>query len=171
MKINKIYFDIDETLIHTLLVEENPHVDYFDSREFGIPGLDGGTESYYVIGRPCATELIEHARKLVGHENVYILTAATRDYAQAVNEILAFGFDHNNILAREDMMETRIHHTANENNVIIDNMPIRYNYEKIQFIGLENTAHDNYVKVHDWYGRRDNADTIKEIFYEYFNTL
>ena len=74
MAIANIFFDLDETLLHTVF--KKPKQKHFEF-SFG-----NETQKYYVIIRPCATELIEFARKLVGSERVFILTSSAEDYAK-----------------------------------------------------------------------------------------
>lgn len=156
--INKIFWDIDETLIHTLLDDpKQAHVKF---------SLDDGN-SYYTIIRPCSHELIRFSRELVGKENVHILTTATRDYAEKVNELAGWEFDPSDIFAREDQEANRVwvstayggrygsiipHEYANPNNVLIDNLPRRQNEGKIEFIGIGKTQETNYLKIDDYYG-------------------
>lgn len=155
--INKIFWDIDETLIHTLMSDpKQEHVQLvFDDH------------TYYTIIRPVSHELIQFSRNLVGKENVHILTTATRDYAEQVNALAGWGFDNADIFTREDQAAARVwvataygggygattpHEYANPNNVLIDNLPPRENQGKIQFIGISDTYKTNYLKIDDYYG-------------------
>jgi len=169
--INKIFWDIDETLIHTLMSRPNQeHIQLvFDDH------------MYYTIVRPVSNELIKFSRNLVGKENVHILTTATRDYAEQVNALAGWGFNNADIFAREDQAAARVwvntayddtisdgystttpHEYANPNNVLIDNLPPRQNEGKIQFIGINDTYKTNYLKIHDYYG----VDFIDDSFAE-----
>lgn len=79
MPIENIFWDLDECLIHTGFGDpEQKHINFT---------LEGSQINYYTILRPCALELIEFSRKLVGHENVYILTTAIEEYANKINEL------------------------------------------------------------------------------------
>lgn len=166
--INKIFWDIDETLIHTLL--DDPKQDHV---AFSL----GDSYTYYTIIRPCSHELIRFSRELVGEENVHILTTATRDYAEKVNELAGWGFDPNDIFAREDQEASMVwvstayggrygsiipHEYANPNNVLIDNLPRRQNEGKIQFIGIQKTQDTNYLKIDDYYGVNFPEDPFEE---------
>ena len=166
--INKIYFDADETMIHTLWDEPNQnHV------QFSLG--DGFT--YHTIIRPCSHALIHFSRELVGKENVHILTTATRDYAEKVNELAGWDFDPKDIFAREDQEAARVwvstayggrygaitpHEYANPNNVLIDNLHPRNNESKIQFIGINDTFRNNYLKIEDYYGVNLPEDPFEE---------
>lgn len=155
--INRIFWDIDETLIHTVLQKPNQdHVSF---------SLDDGM--YYTMIRPCSKALIDFSRELVGADRVHILTTATRDYAQEVNRLAGWGFKNEDIFSREDQSshlhrfalayggsreECDPHIYAHKNNVIIDNLPARQNFTKIEFIGISKTYQDNYLRINDYYG-------------------
>jgi len=166
--INKIFWDIDETLIHTLL--DDPKQNHV---QFSL----GDSFTYHTIIRPCSHELIRFSRELVGKENVHILTTATRDYAQKVNELAGWGFDPKDIFAREDQEAARVwvatayggsygattpHEYADPNNVLIDNLPPRQNQGKVQFIGIDDNYETNYLKIQDYYGVNFPEDTFEE---------
>jgi hypothetical protein len=155
--INRIFWDIDETLIHTELSEPNQdHVSF---------SLDG--RMYYTMIRPCSKALIDFSRELVGADQVHILTTATRDYAREVNRLAGWGFENSNIFSREDLSKYSVrfplaygasheecssHFYAHKNNVIIDNLRPRENQNKIAFIGINDTYQDNYLRIFDYYG-------------------
>jgi hypothetical protein len=172
--INKIYWDIDETLIHTMMrPPEQKHISF--SLEDGM---------YYTIIRPCSKELIEFSREMVGAENVHILTSATYDYAMEINRQADWGFKAEDIFAREDMnkhtlsrptiysssmYEVNPHIYAHKNNVLIDNLPPRQNDIKTSFIGINPVT--NYLKIHDYYGvnnlgEDDFVKQVKEFLHE-----
>ena len=156
--INRIFFDIDETLISTSVVDPNQDCFPFS--------LENDPTAYYTIVRPCAQRLIDFARSLVGKENVHILTVATRDYARKVNELAGWGFNNEDIFAREDIeshshtivgayshssLVVDPHIYAHPKNVIIDNLPKAYNSGKIGFIGIWNKP-ENYLQIRDYLG-------------------
>lgn len=167
--INKIFWDIDETLIHTSIYDpKQEHVQF---------SLVGDGHVYHTIIRPCSHDLIKFSRELVGKENVHILTTATRDYAEKVNELAGWGFDPKDIFAREDQDAARLfistaygggyyetipHKYANPNNVLIDNLPRRQNEGKIDFIGIGETQETNYLKIYDYYGVNFPDDFFEE---------
>jgi hypothetical protein len=151
--IDRIFWDIDETLIHTEFMAFGPG---YNDVAFK---LDGST--YYTKIRPCSNELIKFSRDLVGAHNVYILTTATRDYAHEINRIAEWDFTHDHIFAREDLHEHR-YGTAyggsgtaqnslisSPNNVLIDNLPYRENWNKMSFIGIDA---EQYLKIDDYFG-------------------
>jgi hypothetical protein len=158
--INKVFWDIDETLIHTSLKPYNANAIHFKL----------GGENYYVKVRDCSNELIDFSRNLVGVENVYILTAATRDYAHKINDLAKWEFSLENIFTREDIFENNFllaydiplpkEYKSNvdiisKDNVLIDNLPPRSNRDKIEFIGID---YDRYLKIDDYYGFGENNE-------------
>lgn len=166
--INRIYWDIDETLIHTSMRPPN--------QEHIILDLDDGG-LYYTIVRPCSKDLIQFSRDLVGEDRVHILTTATRDYALEVNRLAGWGFKPDDIFAREDQAKHRRgfstaysgyytevdpHIYAHKDNVLIDNLPRRENQTKINFIGIGKTEDTNYFKIRDYYGVNFPDDTFEE---------
>jgi len=154
----KIFWDIDETLIHTRTFKSSFYEENFKFRLMG--------QTYYTCVRPCSKGLIEFSRQLVGRDNIYILTAATARYAQHINEKAGWGFAKNHILTRETMerYSTKVvamygnsftdvspHPLADIDNVLIDNLPPRDNREKIALLGFINPD-KNYYEVTDYYG-------------------
>ncbi len=153
--IKRIFFDLDETLLHTV-IDNHPNQQCYTHTS---------GEPYFTIFRPDALDLIAYARELVGKENVYILTAATRAYAHELNDAGEFEFDHDHIFAREDL-ERYAHivqlaygsdtiYATNKDisdpeNVLIDNLPERHNEGKCSFIGMRDVS--RYIKVRDYYG-------------------
>jgi len=170
--IKRIFQDLDECILHTF-VNSDPNQNHI---EF-ILGEDMHT--YRTIIRPCVKELFEYYNSVVGKENVYILTAATREYAEALNRLGEFGLDTDHIFTREDMSKYShksawsgessliAHPLAHKDNVLIDNLPLVYNMSKIDFM---NIAFDNYHKTSEYYGVNypDDPffDNIKEFIQE-----
>ena len=163
--INRIFWDIDETLIHTS-VNSQP------DQECVSFVMDADLNNYYTIIRPCAKRLIDFSRILVGQDRVHLLTAASSEYAQEINRIGSFGFDNEDIFSREDIKNHTMytiyggtsynpHIYANKNNVLIDDLEIDRNQSKINFIGIFNTL-DNYIKVQPYYGVNYANDTFEQ---------
>lgn len=150
--IKRIFWDNDQCLSHSMYEDPN--------QENVIISYDCG-EFYYAIIRPSAIKVLEFSRNLVGNDNVYMLTSAIREHAEKINEKGGFGFTHDYILTREDMDKNQFYgaygaihsysnpNIADENNVLIDNLPSHYNTQKMQYIGINNSR---YLKVDDYYG-------------------
>jgi hypothetical protein len=162
--IKYLMLDIDETLIHTALSDpKQKHI------RFALE--DGGV--YYTMVRPCAKRLIDFSRELVGAENVYILTAATKEYACEINRLAEWGFPENQILAREDLSNhyystaygggaTVASKYASLDNVLIDDLDPRYNSDKISFLGIWRSLDTNYLQVQPYYGTNFPNDPFEE---------
>lgn len=168
--INKIFWDIDETLIHSIWGANEPptqphHV------------MVGENSLYYVFERECAKELIAYSRHLVGLSNVFILTAASRKYAERVNELCEWQFPAENIISREDI---QAHYWstayggkaicagkhAHPDNVLIDNLCPRENEEKIAIIGINKTYETNYLEHWGFFGVEfENAKFANDVIH------
>lgn len=161
--INKIFIDLDECMLHTLL--RNPEQEHIRFT------LEDDLNTYYTIIRSCAQRLIDYARKLVGKDNVYILTTSTTAYANTINEKAEWGFERDHIIAREDINRhlistayggkayVEMEGIAHKNNVLIDNLPHRENMGKITLIGIN---YNRYLKVRDYYGVNGKDDDYFE---------
>jgi hypothetical protein len=159
--IKNIFFDIDETLIHSSYGKP-----YFRNDYLTLKFAEG--RDLYTLVRPCADKIIQYAKNLVGFENVYILTTSTREYAEQVNDGAGWNFDVASIFTREDLRDATLNGTtiahptlAHTENVIIDNLPKRYNETKIAYIGI---SEDRYCRVDDYYGAHD--EDLEQFFYE-----
>jgi hypothetical protein len=153
--IKRIFFDLDECLLHTSVGRE-PEQECFSFV------LDDYPQKYYTIFRPEALPILAHARRLVGHDNVYVLTTSVRDYAHILTDAGGFGFEKDHIFTREDLDAHRwptayggraacaCEKIADENNVMIDNLPPYENERKSIFIGIREP--DRYIHVRDYYG-------------------
>ena len=162
--IHKIFWDIDECLIHSRLSEPNQnHISFT---------LDDDLSMYYTIIRPCAQRLIDFSRELVGKDNVYVLTTSTTDYANAINEKAGWGFERDHVIAREEIQRHRISTAyggsayiekkgvASKDNVLIDNLPYRENMGKVNLIGI---LEDRYLQVREYWGVNGReGDTFEE---------
>ena len=157
----RIFFDNDNTLSHASYeaFEDQPYLT--------IPTMHG---DIYTILRPVAKDLLQFSRDLVGFDNVYMLTTATGEYAKAFNEKAELGFEDHQIIAREDIEKYFVpgaygggyiipnDEIANPNNVLIDNLPPRYNTDKMSLIGINSAR---YLEVDDYYGvSPNNKDQI-----------
>ena len=161
--INKIFFDLDSTLIYTdFSAPDQEH------KQFEVLG-----HPHYTIFRPCAKNLIDFARSVAGEENVYILTSSETEYAHKINELGLFGFDSSQIFAREDIKRLTISTAyggiatyplkiADKNNILIDDLPPKYNWNKIQMIGLDSSWEERYLQVREYYGINFPDDPFEE---------
>jgi hypothetical protein len=157
MKNIKVFFDLDETLAYTVFNRpEQKHVEFYSEHNGGI---------YFTIIRENSAEIINWARKAVGVDNVYILTAASYDYAREISRLAGWGFPDDKILSRETIEKYSIGRmgwggevtTPHDDfvdsvNLLIDNLHPRSNKTKIDLLNIQLA---NYLKIDDYYGNDD----------------
>ena len=161
--IKRIFQDLDECILHTY-VNSMPPSEYVEFI------LSEDMHTYRTMIRPCAKRLFEYYNSVVGKENVYILTSATRDYAESLNRLGEFGLDNDHIYTREDIQQYSISYgyggegtlpmpIADKDNVLIDNLPPRYNYNKMDMMGI---VTKNYYQTREYYGLNDDDEYFFE---------
>jgi hypothetical protein len=159
--IKRIFQDLDECILHTTTndIHGKECVEFI---------LDNDTNTYRTVIRSCAKELFEYYNGVVGKENVYILTTATRDYAKELNRLGGFGLDEDHIFSREDIQQHRVTWgwggegatplpIADKDNVLIDNLPSRYNDSKMSMMGI---VTKNYYQTPEYYGNNMSEDNF-----------
>lgn len=157
--LNKIFIDLDETLIFgDASLRNPPNCDFTVVLEHGC---------YDIRVRPSAHDVINLARSYVGVDNVYLLTIATREYATEVSIGANFGFTPDKIFSREDINKTSFStlyggrhcgasgKIAHCDNVLIDNLPARENEKKMIYIGIKP---DRYLNITPYYGTNFKDD-------------
>jgi len=166
----RVFFDLDETLIHT-------EVHSYDDRCEKIELYDG---DYHFRIKPDALDAIRGAMELVGKENVFILTIATRAYAEAILKIAKFGIPMDRVFAREDIANQSVStgycatsivphkDLCDTRNILIDNRKSGENYEKIAFLDM-NMKVSNYMKVRDYFGVDFPGDSFADDVIEFIN--
>ena len=157
----KIFQDLDECILHSeMRIPPQQHLQFTLPNDFS---------TYYTTIRPCAKALFDFYRETVGAENVYILTTATRDYAEKLNLLGEFGLDSDHIFARQDIKNHCFsgayggsgvcqHALADKDNVLIDNLPFKYNPDKTRMMGI---TRDNYFQTDEYYGVEFAEDTFE----------
>jgi hypothetical protein len=166
--IKRIFQDLDECILHTYANSMPPseYVEFILSEDM---------HTYRTMIRPCAKRLFEYYNSVVGKENVYILTSATRDYAESLNRLGEFGLDNDHIYTREDIQQYSISYgyggegtlpmpIADKDNVLIDNLPPRYNYNKMDMMGI---VTKNYYQTREYYGLNDDDEYFFEDVVEF----
>jgi len=167
--IDKIFWDIDETLIHTVI-----------NTFFEVEGTATDVYEYYLLDsmavyrtfvRKYAKNVIDFSRELIGFNNVYILTTSTSEYANNINKLAGWNFPENQIFTRETIASHKVNtgyndycmptlcNIASRNNVLIDNLSPRYNEAKMTLIGIKQ---DRYLNVRDYYGVEFPSDAFEE---------
>lgn len=135
----RIFFDLDETLIHALIVEPDEPHHYFEW-ELGF--------SYYVVVRPGANEIIQFARDLVGPDNVFILTRAGKEYSIKICSEL-FNIPEENVLHNNLWIDSS---RRDYNNFIIDDEPAIRQDSKILYLNMGKDWHDRYLQIRKFWG-------------------
>jgi hypothetical protein len=161
--IKRIFQDLDECILHTFVntlpYEGEKYVEFI---------LGDDMHTYRTVIRPCAKELFEYYNSVVGKENVYILTSATQDYAHSLNRLGEFGLDEDHIFTREDIQQYSVSWgwggegaiplpIADKDNVLIDNLPPRYNDSKMGMMGI---ITKNYYQTPEYYGNNLSDDNF-----------
>lgn len=163
--IKNVFFDLDECLAYTRM-NTDPLIPCL---KFSLSSyLYAG--NYYTVVHPRSNFLIDYARKKVGYENVFILTAAVKEYASEINKLAEFGFAEENILSRE-IIEKHSYSTtyngsntlplkdiAHTDNILIDNLLCKYNSSKMDLIGISS---DRYLQVRSYYGLNQPNDDFE----------
>lgn len=173
--ITRIFFDLDECLLHSEYGGRKPEQECFSFADDEYPD-----RFYHTIFNPLSYPVLDHARKLVGADSVYVLTSSIRWYAQKVCAAGNFGFRPEQIFTREDLHEHRVagaygasiqipHPLAHANNVLIDNLPPRYNQDKMSFLGMMNSL--RYIQVRDYYGVNFPDDCFADDIIERLNQI
>lgn len=150
-----VFVDLDETLIHTLSVFfEDPPAK--DSKKVKI-----GEHNYDVVLRQGALYFLEILRN---SGEVYMLTAATEDYAFAMNKAFKLGFKEEQIYSREDISSSiaSSKHFGKGKVYLFDNLPRFENGTKIRF--LRPLGELTYIQVTpEFYSNKTAAFTHEQI--------
>lgn len=141
-----IFVDLDETLIHTFM----PAWDEFPSEDATTVFL-GPSEQYDTVLRQGAIHFL-HLLRSKGQ--VYMLTAATNDYANAMNKTFELGFNSNQIFSREDIQSGQLDPTFFGKGTVylFDNLPRHENHSKIRF--LRPLGEVKYIQVAEFYNNQ-----------------
>lgn len=162
---NIIFVDLDETLIHTFLPAwgETPTK---DAETVSFISTEGREDEYDVVLRQGALHFLQILRN---KGDVYILTAATSDYAAAMNRHFGLGFTNNQIYSREDIQASQAdpEFFGKGTVYLYDNLPRHENRSKITF--LRPIGNVNYIQVEGFYNNKTAPFTheyIKELIFK-----
>lgn len=154
-KTNRLFWDLDETLVHTMVADSEKHanelVDLYGEHWSGIPFKIRHDGWYVVFVRNSTKRLLEFSRELLGHDNVYLLSVGTVDYVAWVNVKAELGFDPNtNLFGREDIVMTETcPKFKDSHNVLVDNENYLYHScgerGKVKF--LNNIPEDQFIQI------------------------
>jgi hypothetical protein len=156
-KNNYIFVDLDETLIHTFI----PFYGEVPTKDSVKVKISGEDELYDTALRQGALYFLQLLRNT---GNVYMLTAATADYAAAMNREFGFGFTSQDMYSREDIAAGQLDpNLFGQGKVYLyDNLPRHENRSKIVF--LRNICKEvNYIQVPAFYNNKTAAFTHEEI--------
>ena len=137
-----IFVDLDETLIHTYDYHETPCKCAVAVRI---------EESFYKTSlRPGAKEFLTKLREI---GEVRMLTVATYNYAIEMNRLFDLGFAEKDIYARHHIQAPTIDLKPAEFVYLFDNLPLRENRRKIEFLRCV-TANKlpSYIQVKEYRG-------------------
>ena len=145
MNSNKLFWDLDETMVHSMYANNEAHADQlielYGEHWKGVKFRLRNDGWYVSFLRNSTMRLLEFTRELLGKENVFILTAGTQDYVLWVNTHVGLGFDPNtNIFSREDVARQEVCPKFKDTfNVLIDNENYFYHAMgdrcKVKFLG------------------------------------
>ena len=158
------FVDLDETLIHT---NDLFYCSKFKEAETATVILQPMNDKYYALYRQGAREFLSELRK--NCDKVFMLTAATQDYAEGMNEKFNLGFCKSKIYSRYDFRRTKFEEPTEKTKAahklvpgavfLYDNLHYNDNREKIRY--LEGMGALTYVKVEPFYG--NGSLTAKKI--------
>ena len=154
------FVDLDETMIHS---DTRSYCSEFDRAESTELSLDG--EKYYSLYRNGAREFLSVLRNKC--DKVFMLTIATQDYAEGMNEAFKLGFDKDQIYSRYDIRRSGFYLAKERPKLIpgavflFDNLDLYDNREKTMY--LEPLGKLSYIKVPAFYG---NGDLTPELIAE-----
>lgn len=138
-----IFVDLDETLIHTYDYHETPC-------KCAVNVVMNTDEIYKTSLRPGAHEFLAKLREI---GEVRMLTIATYDYAVKMNELFKFNFALDDIYAREHIQSPSINLEPAEFVYLFDNLPLRENRRKIEFLrAVTINKIPSYIQVKEYRG-------------------
>ena len=161
-----IFVDLDETLISTTYAG---HVcpDVGGMAISYIELIDNETElvDYYRVRLRDGARMLLNELRDIAPENVRLLTAAQRDYAEAINTLYQFGFSTDDIHSREDTQAGKL--TARDfpagDVYLIDNLSRHENRIKIDYLRGIAAGDINYIKVGEYFGHVENDFSFGDI--------
>lgn len=179
-----IFVDLDECLLHAKYAgNANRNVEKFKriakrEQNYGPSFLLDCGEVYSTKLRPGALDLLKRLRDVYGNENVRMLTASVREYAEKNNEAHGLGWRPNQILTRENM--NKMNFGIKDEIVpfepgyvaLIDNLYHRDNLSKLQYLHpLVVRGFVSYVNVPEYWGHEDDFPFDEEYINQVFERI
>jgi hypothetical protein len=122
----RIFWDLDETLIHTLFAsshekDADSFIDTYGEHWAHVKFCDDN-HWYVTFLRKQTREWLVFSRQLTGNENVFMLTFGMNWYARKINDLLNLGFPEEQIFAREHIRDYEKHSPQFKDsyNILID---------------------------------------------------
>lgn len=161
-----IFVDLDETLISTTFVgRTRPDTGGMAISYIQLIGNETEEVDYYRVRLREGARMLLNELRAVAPEHVRLLTAAQRDYAEAINTLYQFGFSTDDIHSREDMRAGNL--TARDfpagDVYLIDNLPRHENRVKIDYLRAITDGDINYIKVAEYVGHIENDFAFGDI--------
>ena len=157
-----IFVDLDETLIHTYDFHEMPC-------KCAVP-VTVEEVQFKTSLRPGAKEFLAKLREI---GEVRMLTIATYDYAIEMNRLFDLGFVEKDIYAREHIQSPLINLEPAEFVYLFDNLPLRENRRKIEFLRCVTINKiPSYIQVKEYRGGqrfpfdKEEIDRLTKTLYE-----
>jgi FMN phosphatase YigB (HAD superfamily) len=157
-----IFVDLDETLIHTYDFHEMPC-------KCAVP-VTVEEVQFKTSLRPGAKEFLAKLREI---GEVRMLTIATYDYAIEMNRLFDLGFVEKDIYARHHIQAPTIDLKPAEFVYLFDNLPLRENRRKIEFLRCVTINKiPSYIQVKEYRGGqrfpfdKEEIDRLTKALYE-----
>lgn len=143
----KIWLDLDDTLIKSFYIENDIFYDDLKNSKQTKHHRNECHTGYLTFLRPIGDEIIKYSKELVGSENVYILTAASRNYALDIVREMVINISFSNIMTRDELDEFRVDRVKQEGtNILIDDLPYYDNYHKLNYLDIPKNL-ERYIQI------------------------
>lgn len=145
----KLFFDLDETLVHSFKATNQDHADqllnlydgYWKSAKYCIRGTGWDEPPVWYVSflRKGTLDLLKFTRDLLGEEHVNMLTLGGSSYAEYTNANMGLGFNPNSqIFPHEVIASYKIHPKFRRTfNILIDNE--NHDHHRVDRRGFELT--------------------------------
>lgn len=173
MKLNRLFFDMDECLLQSFYADSEKHAnqlleqhgEYWKAVKYHIRH-DGWYVSYL---RNITNRLLKFSRELLGEDNVYLLSRGDVEYVRWANVMMGLGFDPNtNVFGHQDIewVDTNIKF-KDSFNVLIDNETYEYHLRgvrnKVKY--LNNLPREQYIQIDEFNIWKDRLNKDEDSTY------